>query len=128
MEKYYVKRGKRYIEAGYNVPNLCEGIYFHQKTKFGSRTTSLNWWVGSAPSEPIDTKLLIQIMRIDEDLSNWLMKIQQNNSDEYKQFKENSLGFIKDNPKIYNVSVQDLSVGILRLVYESLKNADTSKT
>lgn len=126
MEKYYVKHGNRYVPAGYSLPDLHNGFYFHQKEPRGSRTTSILYWLGSNCSEPVDLNLLVKVMRLDEKVSSYIMKIQDKNSPEYAKLVEDAGGYVKDVPALLNISAQELAVSILRIVYEELKNAATS--
>lgn len=125
MQQYYIKKGKKFIPAGWNCPNLPEGVYFHQKEPNGSRTTSLNWWVGTNPSQPIDMNLLIQVLRLDDSLARYLNKIQED-SPEFQALKADAVGHITEPPKIFNISPHELAVAVLRFVYEELKTAKES--
>jgi len=118
MEKYYIKKGRRYIEAGYSMPDISTGLYFHQKTDYGSRTTSINYWVGVNPAEPVDISALIAIMSKDDRLARYLSALQDENSEEYKKAKEDCGDFVKGPLTMYNWSSQDLAACILRLLYE----------
>ncbi len=126
MDKYFVKRGKKYVPAGYSLPDLHNGFYFHQKEDRGSRTTSILYWLGSNCSEPVDLNLLVKVMKLDEKVSSYIMAIQDKDSPEYAKLVEDAGGYVKDVPKIYNISAQELAVSVLRIVYEELKNAATS--
>lgn len=118
MEEYYVKRGKRYVKAGYSRPDMGTGIYFHEEQPNGSRTTSIRYWAGHTV-QPIDTNRLVSLMRLDDKLSAYLGKICEADSAEFEKLKEDSGGFVKEPPIFYNISRQDLAIAILRFLYEN---------
>lgn len=119
MEQYYIKRGNRYIPAGYSIPDMGEGLYFKQKTDFGTRTTSIPYWVGSIQEKPIDVEKLISLMKNDDSLAQFIMKLTDEKSEEFKaaQTDEN----LNLPLKFYNWSATQLSHIILRFLYEKLK-------
>jgi hypothetical protein len=123
MEKLYRKlpNGK-YESVGYNLPDVPEGFYFKQNTKHGSRLTSINYWLGSSPKEPVDLNTLVNIMSLDNDLADYLGKVEDEKSQEFKQLKEES-GFIKGSLKLYNISRQDLALIVLRWIYNKTQTS-----
>lgn len=126
---YYIKDKKgRYVSVGYNAPNMGDGLYFRQHDKNSTRTTSVAYWVGTGPQEPVDVNRLISLMKLDEGLAGWLNKIQDQNSPEYKQLEADSGGYVKVAPKIYNISMQDLAAGMLRWLYEHEGTHDGAKS
>jgi len=128
MKTYYVKDDNgRYVPVGYNSPDFGEGLYFRQHQKYGKRTTSIAYWVGSGPKEPVDVNRLVSLMKLDEDLARYIGKIQDETTPEYKQLKEDCGGFVKEAPKIYNISHQDLAAAVLRWLYEHEGTHDGSK-
>lgn len=118
---YYVKQGKKYIRAGYSSPDMGDGLYFREHKSGSVRTTSVAYWAGLVP-QPIDVNRLISLMRLDDKIAGWLVKIQDENSPEYEKFKEESGGYVKEPPRICNVSMQDLAAGMLRRLYENELN------
>lgn len=119
MEDYYIKVGRKYVRVGYNLPDMHDGLYYREK----NRTTSVAYWHGRHIPQPINIPLLIEIMRKDDKLSKFLYNIQDENSEEFKQMKENSGGYVKEPPKVYNISAQDLSLEILRFIYKCLESS-----
>lgn len=120
MEQYYIKdKNGRYKEAGYSMPDMYPGLYFHQKVKYGKRTTSVNYWLGEPKGEPVNLPLLIEILKNDDKLTKYIMELQD--SDEAlpkSSFKTGPL-------KILNWSVQELSVNILRFLYNELVDKES---
>lgn len=122
MEQYYIKRGRKYIEAGYSMPDMAEGLYWRQKTPYGSRTTSVMHWAGSNPPQPLDIQKLIGIMSEDERLAQFLMKLQDETSEEYQKAKGDQGGYISGPLKFYNWSANNLAQVILRFAFEEMEN------
>lgn len=121
METFYRKVGRRYIPAGYNVPDIPDGLYWSQKTEYGRRGTSVNYWAGKNPPQPLDLQKLIATMSNDDKLAKYLMALQDGDSDEYQQAKENQGGFVRQPLGLLNFSASDLAVCILRFAFEEME-------
>jgi hypothetical protein len=77
MDTLYRKIGKKYVEAGcdYNIDKQPKGLWFTQKTESGSRGTSLSYWFGDMDiNKPIDVKLAIKVMSLDDEVCKYLQK------------------------------------------------------
>jgi hypothetical protein len=124
MEKLYRKLANgRYEDAGYTLPDITPGLYFQQNTEYGSRRTSVNYWLGGVKSEPVNIKRLLDYMAMDDKLSKYIAAIQDEKSEEYQQLKKDCGGYLKSPPKIYEISNFDLSVAILRFLYNESEKA-----
>lgn len=121
MEQYYVKVGKRYIPAGYSMPDLADGFYFVQKTPFGRRSTSVNYWAGSNPPQPLDAEKLVSYMSKDDSLARYIIQIQDPNSEEFQKVKEDQ-GIKGNEIKITGLGASDLAQCILRFLFENESN------
>lgn len=119
MEQYYIKVGRRYVPAGYSFPDMPEGLYWKEKMPGSSRVTSVMYWAGKNPPQPLDVEKLISIMREDGRLAKYIMALTDENSEEYKEAKENQGGFVKE-PLNYNWSAQDLATCILRFAFKEI--------
>ena len=127
MEKYYRKLSNgRYEEAGYSCPDMFDGLYFRQSMRNSTRTTSVNYWLGPNPIEPVDLNSLISIMKMDGDLCKYLQKLTDKDSDELEELRKDN-GFIRGPLEFYNWSVQDLAVVMLRFLYNKKREMDTKK-
>jgi len=123
-EEYFVKENGRYISIGTARPDyLPNGLYFHQNVKHGARTTSVQHWVGQDPQQPIDLNRLISLMKKDEELAKYLSEIQRE-SPEYEKLKLNAGGYITEPPRIYNISMQELAIAVLRFLFEQESKDD----
>jgi hypothetical protein len=120
MEEYYIKRGRRYVKAGWSMPSMAEGLYWRQKTEYGTRTTSVMHWAGSTPPQPLDVQKLISVMSNDDKLANYIVALTDETSEQYKKAKEDQGGYINKPLRFYNWSAQDLATCILRFVFEQM--------
>ena len=124
-EEYFVKLSNgKYQSIGTHRPDyLPNGLYFHQNQKYGSRTTSVQHWVGQDPKQPIDLNRLVSLMKKDEELGHYLSEIQRE-SPEYEKLKLNAGGYVSEPPRIFNISMQELAIAILRFLYEQESKDD----
>ena len=111
MEQYYIKKNGRYIPSGFSPASQMEGVFFKQFKKNGTRSTSILYWLGKPESE-VDIPALCKIMQNDNRLADYLNKVQDENSQEFKD-----CGLDRP-PKIYEISMQDLAVLVLRFLYK----------
>lgn len=123
MEQYYRKVGKRYVPAGYSTPDIGEGLYWRQKTDYGTRTTSVCHWAGSTPPQPLDVQKLISIMSKDDALCKYIAALTDPDSDEYKQAKEDCGGYVRSPLQFYNWSAQNLATCILRFAFKEMEGS-----
>lgn len=126
MQDYYVKNGRRYERAGYISDNMPDGLYFRQSDKYSTRITSLAYWLGTNPKQPVDVNRLISTMQLDEKLSAYLNSLTKD-SDEFRQLKEDCGGYVKSPIEFYNISPQDLALAVLRFI-NSLDTTANSTT
>ena len=124
-EQYYLKVGRRYVPAGYSLPDMGEGLYWHQKTPYGSPTTSVCHWAGTNPPQPLDVQKLIAIMSEDDRLVEYIGKLTNPESDEFKKAKEDQGGYIHGPLQLYNWSAQDLATCILRFAFVTAEQAQS---
>jgi hypothetical protein len=124
MEKLYrkvvSKKGKvRYEEAGWGPADLSPGLYFSSKHSHGKRVTSIPYWVGDHVKTPVDISLITRIMSMDDELCSFLQKLTDEDSEAVRILRERGVRIL-DVPKIYNISMQDLSIAVLRKIYDIL--------
>ncbi len=127
-EEYFVKVNGRYQSVGTSRPDyLPNGLYFHQNIPSGTRTTSVQHWVGTDPKQPIDLNRLLSLMQQDEKLMTYLAAIQTEDSPEYKKLKVDCAGYVKNPPRIYNISMHDLATAVLRFLFQEEVDDRTPK-
>ena len=121
MEKIYrKKKNGRYEAVGYNIPDISDGIWLVQ-TKPGVRSISnLVYKVGEI-KEPVDVVKAAAIHSMGDALTNYLMKITDETTEEYKEAKGLLGGCLRGIPHISNISAYDLSTLILRRIAQELK-------
>ena len=123
-EEYFVKVGSRYVSVGTSRPDyLPNGLYFHQNQQHGTRTTSVQHWVGTDPQQPIDLNRLVSLMKKDEELAKYLQAL-QTESPEYEKLKLDAGGYVTEPLRIYNVSMQALATAVLRFLFEQESKDD----
>ena len=124
MTDYYIKnKNGRYERVGYSHPDMPDGFYYKER----NRKTSIPWWLGPHDGSVVNTKLLTEICKNDEGLSQFLVKLTDENSEELKAYRQHT-GFIQGPLKVYNWSMQDLSLAVLQWVYKRLVEKDGIKT
>ena len=117
-DEYFVKQNGRYKSIGHSRPDtMREGVYFHQNQPNGSKTTCLSYWIGKDPKQPIDVNRLVHLMAQEGKLIKYLAAIQFPDSPEYQKLRVDSRS-VSAPPRIFNISMQDLSVAILRYLFE----------
>ena len=106
MEELYRKVGNKYVKVGYtNAPDLYDGVWLVQENKHSKSTSSLVWRIGDIPMA--DMRLFTSLIKHSDKLISFLMKLKDENSDEYKKAKEMS-GMINGPLEFYNWSASDL--------------------
>lgn len=124
MEKVYrkVKKGKRYVYEPYgynNVPELTDGIWLIQHSEHSRSQTSLIWKVGDL-KRPVDIVTHASLQILEDDLSRYLLKLSDENSEEYKEAKE-TIGWPLNTPPIYNVSPSAIVTLFIREIAKNLE-------
>lgn len=112
MESLYKKIKGKYVDAGYiGAPELYDGVWLVQKRKYSKSTSSLIWKLGDIPMA--DVNLHVSIMKHEDELVSYLMKLKDIDSDEYKE-AANLSGHINGPLEFYNWSANDFILFLLR--------------
>ena len=120
MEKVYRKVGRKYVEVGYNdVPDLSDGIWLVQSKPSSKSTTSLVWKVGDI-KRPVDIVTRAGLYSMSEKLSQYLVKLTDENSDEYMEAKKKYNNWIQGPIYVSNISAFDLCDLLLSKMGEEL--------
>lgn len=121
METLYKKVNGKYVECGYtNTPDLYDGVWLVQKRKNSKSTTGLIWKLGDIPMA--DVNLFVSILKFDDELSTYLLRLTQEDSKEYKEAKEHFGEWIKGPLHIYEWSIRDLTMVILKKLGQLIQN------
>ena len=112
---YRKKKNGRYEEVIGYTDTLSDGIWLVQTKPYSRSLTSLVWKVG-------DTKRLTDVtthaalQSYEDDLTDYLIKLTDANSDEYKSAVEQMAGWIKGPIGYSNISARDLCILFLRQI------------
>ena len=117
MEDMYRKLPSgRYEKVGYwNVPDLSDGIWLVQSDQSSRRTTSLIWKVGDL-KRPVDIVTHASLQAVADNLVNYLMKLGDIDSDEYKEAVEIMGGYIRGPIHFSNISASDIVSLLIRQI------------
>ena len=117
MEKRYRKNNKgRYEECGYETSKeISDGIWFVQSKPHSKSTTSLVWKVGDL-KRPVDVVTIAALESFNDDLTQYLMKLTEEGSEELKEAKERLGGYLYGAVGYTNISASDLCSLFLRRI------------
>jgi hypothetical protein len=117
METRYRKNSKgRYEVCGYETGSeISEGIWMVQSKPSSKSTTSLVWKVGDL-KRPVDVVTITTLESFTGDLTQYLMKLTEEGSDELKEAKELLGGYIYGAVGYHNISASDLCSLFLRRI------------
>lgn len=117
MEKLFRKNSKgRYEECGYDVRHdMQDGIWLVQSKPGRKSTTSLVWKVGDV-KRPVDVVTIAALESFNDDLTNYLMKLTEEGSEELKEAKELLGGYMYGAVGYQNISASDLCSLFLRRI------------
>jgi len=123
MEKLYKKIGKRYKECGYNTPDISDGIWLVQSKPHSKSQQSLLWKVGDL-KRPVDVVTHCAIQSVEEDLANYLMRLGDETSSEFKEAKEYAGSWLLNPIRFYNISASLLVTLLLRKLSTHLEEGE----
>lgn len=126
MEKLYRKKENgRYEEYSYGYNGeLSDGIWLVQTKPNVKSVSSLFWKVGDI-KRPCDVTTHAAIQALGDDLTKYVMKLKDENSDAFKEAKKEFGGYILGGLRISNFSASDLIQLILKQI--SLKIEEDEK-
>lgn len=117
MEKMYRKLPSgRYEYIGYSgVPDMSDGIWLVQTKPHSKSITSLVWKVGDL-KRPVDIVTHASLQTMTDKLSGYLMKLGDDQSDEYKDAVELMGGYIRGPIHFANISASDIVSLLIRQI------------
>lgn len=123
METYYVKKRSRYIPVGVNQgPDLFDGIWM-VKSGDGRRSMSNLVYRLSDLPQPVDMQGVVSHLIYEDSLTKFFAEF----FDDGNKNGKNLYGQ-KDDAKLYNIAVSDLSLAVLKFLHkESEKYKKTEK-
>jgi hypothetical protein len=128
MEKLYRKKSNgRYQEVIGYTDTLSDGIWLVQTKPYSRSMSSLIWKVGDL-KRIADITTHASLQSYEDDLTNYLMKITDSSSEEYKSAVEQiGSGWIKGPIGYSNISARDLCILFLRQIAINIENEDKSR-
>ena len=125
MEELYRKKknGKYEKVVGY-IDTLPDGIWLVQTKPSSTRISSLIWKVGEL-KRVADVTTHAALQSYDDNLTNYLMKLTDINSEEYKDAVLQLGSWIKDPIDIRGISPNDLSILILRQIAINIEQTNS---
>ncbi len=117
MEQYFIKQGRKYVPAGVDYPNLHDGIWL--VTKNTKRACNLVYYIGDL-EKPANLQNHAFLQSFSDDLGMYIQKIQDNQSNEFKDAKNTLGGWIQEQIKISGISSNDLATLLMRFLSEKL--------
>lgn len=114
--KYITKKGKtKYKLAGFNWPNISEGVWMIQRNESGRITTSLNWLLSDIPKVDMETATLLLSKK--DEISLRLLKLFTKGSEE--NVKAGKL--FNQTPDLLGISIAELTNYMLRGLIEDVQ-------
>jgi hypothetical protein len=114
-ELYRKKKNGRYQKVVGYSDTLQDGIWLVQTKPSSTRISSLIWKVGDL-KRVADVTTHAALQSYDDNLTNYLMKLTDINSEEYKDAVLQLGSWIKDPIEFTGISPNDLSILILRQI------------
>lgn len=117
MEKMYRKLPSgRYEYIGYSgIPDLSDGIWLIQNKPGSKSTSSLVWKVGDL-KRPVDIVTHASLQAMSDDLTRYIMKLSDIQSDEYKEAIDIMGGYIRGPIHFSNISASDIVSLLIRQI------------
>jgi hypothetical protein len=113
---YRKKKNGRYEEVIGYTETLSDGIWLVQTKPYSRSLTSLLWKVGDL-KRIVDVTTHAALQSYEDDLCDYLMKLTDSNSEEYKDAVETiGSGWIKGPIGYSNISARDLCILFLRQI------------
>jgi hypothetical protein len=122
-ELYRKKKNGRYEKVVGYTDTLPDGIWLVQTKPSSTRISSLIWKVGDL-KRVADVTTHAALQSYDDNLTNYLMKLTDINSEEYKDAVLQLGSWIKDPIDIRGISPNDLSILILRQIAINIEHTN----
>ena len=122
-ELYRKKKNGRYQKVVGYSDTLQDGIWLVQTKPSSTRISSLIWKVGDL-KRVADVTTHAALQSYDDNLTNYLMKLTDINSEEYKDAVLQLGSWIKDPIDIRGISPNDLSILILRQIAINIEHTN----
>lgn len=125
METVYRKVGRKYIPVGYNnIPDMTDGIWLVQRKPESRSMSSIFWKVGDL-KRPVDIVTHCGLQTLEDDLSQYLLRLTEKDSKEFKELKELCGDWVKEPIGFYNISISQMLSLIFRRMALHLEEGET---
>ena len=123
-ELYRKKKNGRYQKVVGYTNTLQDGIWLIQTKPSSTRISSLIWKVGDL-KRVADVTTHAALQSYDDNLTNYLMKLTDINSEEYKDAVLQLGSWLKDPIEFTGISPNDLSILILRQIAINIEQTNS---
>lgn len=124
MEKVYRKVGRKYVECGYNnIPDISDGIWIVSSKPYSKSYSSVFWKVGDL-KRPVDVVTHASLQQMSDDLANYLLRLGDQNSSEWKQAKEKLGSYLSGSVSYHNICASDLSTLFMAHIASKLEKTE----
>lgn len=123
-ELYRKKNNGRYEKVVGHINTLQDGIWLVQTKPSSTRISSLIWKIGDL-KRVADVTTHAALQSYDDNLTNYLMKLTDVNSEEYKDAVLQLGSWIKDPIEFTGISPNDLSILILRQIAINIEQTNS---
>ena len=123
-ELYRKKKNGRYEKVVGYTDTLPDGIWLVQTKPSSTRISSLIWKVGDL-KRVADVTTHAALQSYDDNLTNYLMKLTDINSEEYKDAVLQLGSWIKNPIEFTGISPNDLSILILRQIAINIEQTNS---
>jgi hypothetical protein len=128
MEKLYrkIQKGKRtvYEPVAYCPQSeITDGVWLVQTQPNSRSMTSLFWKVGDI-KRPVDVTTHVALQSFERELTSYLMKLCDGNSEEYKEAERITGGYLKGPVSYHNISASDLCTLFLRKIGTEIEQGE----
>ena len=123
-ELYRKKKNGRYEKVVGHIDTLQDGIWLVQTKPSSTRISSLIWKVGDL-KRVADVTTHAALQSYDDNLTNYLMKLTDINSEEYKDAVLQLGSWIKNPIEFTGISPNDLSILILRQIAINIEQTNS---
>lgn len=123
MRKFESPKELYYFEDDVNLKKTPLSIskdgrlYYHRQNKSGKASTSISYLLDN--ENDINIYILKTLFSRLDDLSNYVNRIQDKDSKEFKELKKDD-EYIKEPPALYNISSYEMVMSILRFLYNDI--------
>lgn len=117
MEQVYRKVKGRYIPAGTNELYLSDGLWLITQNR--KKMMNLTYYIGEV-SKPVILNNHAYLQQFNSELGMYIQSLKDENSEEYKEAKQQLGGWITSEINITGISSQDLGALILKFLANKL--------